>query len=102
VALVVAAAIVAIAWPFVSPEREPPEPALSSEQRRRLELEERRDAAYVALRELEQDARTGKVTPEDYETERARLRAEAASALRALDTLEGAARGAAQTPSLED
>jgi signal transduction histidine kinase len=33
------AAIVAIAWPFVSPEREPPEPALSNEQRRRLELE---------------------------------------------------------------
>jgi hypothetical protein len=102
VAVVVAAAIIVVAWPFVSPEAEPPEPALSGEQRLRLELEERRDAAYAELRELAQDARTGKVTPEDEEAERARLRAEAGAALRALDTLDASARAAGETAPRED
>jgi hypothetical protein len=102
VALLVAAAILAVAWPFVSPEPEPAEPALSDAERERLDLLERRDAAYEGLRELEQDTRTGKVTPEDYETERTRLRAEAGAALRALDTLDAAARDAARTPPVED
>ncbi len=102
VALLVAAAIVVVAWPFVSPEPEPPEPALTPEERQRLELDERRDAAYAALRELAQDARTGKVTPEDEEAERERLRAEAGAALRALDRLDASARAAGDTAPEED
>jgi hypothetical protein len=52
---------------------------------------ERRDAAYAGLRDLEQDHRTGKVGDEDYQSERRRLRAEAAGALRGLDTLDSEA-----------
>ena len=47
-----------------------------------MELLERRDAAYAALRDLEQDHRTGKVTGDDYVAEREELRREAAAALR--------------------
>jgi hypothetical protein len=57
------------------------------EEVRRLALEEERDAAYQALRDLEQELHTGKVTAADYELERSRLRAEAAAALRELNRL---------------
>jgi len=87
VAVLVAGAVLFVAWPFASAESEPPELALSETDRRRLELRERRDEAYQALRDLEQDMQIGKVMPDDYELERARLRAEAAEALRELDRL---------------
>jgi hypothetical protein len=87
VAVLVAGAVLFVAWPFASPEAEPPEEALSDADRRRLELRERRDEAYQSLRDLEQELHTGKVTPADYELERGRLRAEAAEALRELDRL---------------
>jgi len=64
VALLVAIAVAAVAWPFVSPARGVPEPVLSERDRRRIELLERRDAAYSGLRDLEQDHRTGKVSDE--------------------------------------
>jgi hypothetical protein len=88
VAVLVTGAVLFVAWPFASPEREPPEQALSGADRRRLELRERRDEAYQALHDLEQELRTGKITPADYELERGRLRAEAADALRGLDELD--------------
>jgi hypothetical protein len=88
VALLVTAAVLFVAWPFASPEQEPPEQALSAADRRRLELRERRDEAYQALQDLEQELHTGKITPADYELERARLRSEAADALRGLDELD--------------
>ena len=88
VALLVGVAVVAVAWPFLSPERGRPDDRLSDEDRRRIELLERRDAAYAALRDLEQDHRTGKVNGEDYAAERANLRQEAASVLRMLDQLD--------------
>jgi hypothetical protein len=87
VAVLVAAAVLFVAWPFASPEAEPPEPALGETDRRRLELRERRDEAYQALRDLELELHTGKITARDHEAERARLRAEAAEALRELDEL---------------
>ena len=87
VAVLVTGAVLLVAWPFVTPGGEPPEARLSAEDRRRLELAEARDAAYAALRELEEDLRTGKVVQADYEEERVRLRAEAAAALRGLDAL---------------
>jgi hypothetical protein len=88
VAVVVAAVVVAVAWPLLSPERGAPEQALAPRDRERLELLERRDEAYAALRDLEQDHRTGKVADDDYRRERARLRAEAADTLRGLDRLD--------------
>ena len=88
VAVAVTVAVVAVAWPFLSPERGRPDDRLSDEDRRRIELLERRDAAYAALRDLEQDHRTGKVSDIDYADERGRLREEAAAALRGLDQLD--------------
>jgi hypothetical protein len=94
-AAIVIGALVFVAWPFVSPDPEPPEPALSDADRARLAAAERRDEAYAALRELELDRRTGKLTDEDYARERARLRGDAAEALRELDRLDSEAqRGA--------
>jgi hypothetical protein len=86
-AALVMLAVLIVAWPFVSPEREGPEQRLSDDDRRRLALAEARDAAYSSLRDLEQDLRTGKVTEPDYRAERDRLRAEAARVLRELDQL---------------
>ena len=57
----------------------------SALDRRRLELAEERDRALAALKELELDHRTGKVTDEDYRALVGPLRREAAEALRALD-----------------
>lgn len=54
-------------------------------ERERLRLAEERDRALVALRELEFDHRTGKISDADYREQVGELRREAALALRALD-----------------
>src|SRR5262249_26056475 len=69
-------------------------PRLSDEQRARIELRERRDAAYGALRELELEHRTGKLTDEDYVRSRDELRAEALEVLRLLGDDEPPVAGA--------
>lgn len=83
------AAVVFVARPFL---REPvatldadrlEEP--SESQRRRLELAEERDRALAALKELELDHRTGKISDEDYAELLGPLRRQAAEALRALE-----------------
>jgi hypothetical protein len=71
-------------------------PAASAEQLRRIELRERRDNAYVALRELELDHDTGKLDDADYAAATAELRAEAVAALAALE--EDEKRAAAPAP----
>jgi hypothetical protein len=53
--------------------------------RRQLEMAERRDRALLALKELEFDHRTGKVSDEDYRALVGPLRREAADALRGLE-----------------
>jgi hypothetical protein len=88
VAVLVAVAVIAIAWPFVAPQRREPDATLSDAERRRIELLERRDATYAELRDLEQDHRTRKVSDDDYEAERRHLRGEAAAVLRELDALD--------------
>jgi hypothetical protein len=72
------------------------EPALAAEadrlhepdaaERRRLSLAEERDRSLAALKELEFDHRTGKVSDEDYRALVGPLRRQAAEALRALDS----------------
>src|ERR1700675_897824 len=54
-------------------------------ERRRLELIEERDRALAALKELEFDHRTGKITDEDYRAVVGPLRRRAAEALQALE-----------------
>jgi hypothetical protein len=90
-ALLVIGCVVLVAWPFV---REPA-PAddnltrLSAPDRERLRLEEERDRALAALKELEFDHRTGKVSDEDYRLQVGELRRQAGEALRALDEVRG-------------
>lgn len=53
-----------------------------------LDALERRDRALAALRELEFDHRTGKITDDDYHALLAPLRHDAAEALQAADAAE--------------
>ena len=87
--LLAAACAVYVARPFL---REPAVAAaddrldrLDERGRERLALVEERDRALDALKELELDHRTGKVSDEDYRALVAPLRAEAARAMKALE-----------------
>lgn len=86
-ALLAAVCVVLVALPFL---REPAGSDLLDEpnelERRRLELSEARDRALEALKELELDHRTGKVSDPDYRSLVGPLRREAAQALRELES----------------
>jgi cytochrome c-type biogenesis protein CcmI len=85
-ALLAVAAVLFVARPLLrEPRGDDALEALAPEERRRLELAEERDRALAALKELEFDHRTGKVSDEDYRTLLRELRRNAADALRALD-----------------
>jgi hypothetical protein len=89
-ALLAVAAVVLVARPFL---REPvaPDDSLAARDpaaEERLRLVERRDRALAALKELEFDHRTGKVSDDDYRELVGPLRREAALALRALEPRE--------------
>ena len=91
-ALVLGGALALVAVVFVArPFLRDPSPSsdrldeLGARERRRLELIEERDRALAALKELEFDHRTGKVTDDDYRAQVGPLRRRAAAALRALD-----------------
>ena len=81
-ALLAVAAVWFVARPFlgrepdVLPAEPPPE---------RLALEEERDRALAALKDLEFDHRTGKISDDDYRGLVGDLRRDAAEALKALD-----------------
>jgi hypothetical protein len=86
-AVVAVAAVVLAALPFL---RDPAPAADRLErqdelERRTLELAEERDRALAALKELEFDHRTGKVSDEDYRRLVGPLRVRAAQTLRALE-----------------
>jgi hypothetical protein len=96
-ALAVAAMLAVVAVVFVArPFLRDPSPAsdrldeLAPEARQRLALAEARDRALAALKELEFDHRTGKVSDEDYREQVGPLRRRAAEALRALEQGEQA------------
>jgi hypothetical protein len=65
-----------------------------------LALVEERDRALAALKELEFDHRTGKVTDDDYRRDVGPLRQEAARALRALDREPRYRAGVTEIPDL--
>ena len=94
-AVVEVAAVVFVARPFL---REPAPVSdrldeLAPEERQRLSLAEERDRALAALKELEFDHRTGKVSDDDYRAQVGPLRRGAADALRALEAGEHPDRG---------
>jgi hypothetical protein len=88
-ALLAVACVLVVALPFLR------RPGLSAAEdrlerpdaleQRRLELAEERDRALAALKELEFDHRTGKVSDEDYRELVGPLRRRAAETLRALE-----------------
>jgi hypothetical protein len=91
-ALAVAAVLAVIVVVFVArPFLRDPSPAsdrldeLAPEARERLALAEERDRALAALKELEFDHRTGKISDDDYRTQVGPLRRRAAEVLRALE-----------------
>jgi hypothetical protein len=97
VALALAAVLAVLAVAFVArPFLKEPDPVsdrldeLSDLERRRLELSEERDRALAALKELEFDHRTGKVSDDDYRELVGPLRRRAAETLRALEPRAGA------------
>ena len=91
-ALAVACAIV-VALPFLR------EPSVRDDrlkapddlEQRRLAVAEERDRALAALKELEFDHRTGKISDDDYRAQVGPLRRRAAEALRALEVRAEAA-----------
>ena len=90
-ALLAVAAVWFVARPFLrSPAAEEPLVELGRAGRERLALEEERDRALGALKELEFDHRTGKISDDDYRSLVGELRRAAADALRSLDRGTGA------------
>lgn len=86
-ALLAAACVFAVALPYLR-EPEPHDDTLGAPgelERRQLELSEVRDRALAALKELELDHRTGKISDEDYRSLVGPLRREAGQALQALE-----------------
>lgn len=88
-ALLAIACVLLVARPFLrNPAPPPGEDRLDEpdeERSRQLALAEERDRALAALKELEFDHRTGKVSDEDYRALVGPLRRRAAEALRALE-----------------
>jgi cytochrome c-type biogenesis protein CcmI len=85
-ALLVVAAVVLVALPFLRrPGLSTSEDRLDETDAARLELAEERDRALAALKELEFDHRTGKISDDDYRELVGPLRRRAADALRALE-----------------
>jgi hypothetical protein len=86
-AALAAVCVIVVALPFL---REPSArddrlEAPDELEQRRLAVAEERDRALAALKELEFDHRTGKISDEDYRAQVAPLRRRAAEALRALE-----------------
>ena len=86
-ALLAVACVVFVAAPFLRGNAGDDElvSARSDAARERVRLLEERDRALAALKELEFDHRTGKVSDADYAALLPSLRREAASAIRALE-----------------
>jgi hypothetical protein len=83
-ALMATGAVVFVAQPFLRQSRERREREPHDQILPRLTLLERRDRALAALRELEFDHRTAKVSDADYRLLLGQLRREAAEALHSL------------------
>jgi len=86
-ALLAAACVVFVARPFLREPlaRDDRLVEVGDEEREHLRLAEERDRALAALKELEFDHRTGKISDADYRELVAPLRREAAAALAALE-----------------
>jgi hypothetical protein len=85
--LLAVACVLLVARPFLR-DPQPADDRLdqpAEREQERIALAEERDRALAALKELEFDHRTGKVSDEDYRAQVGPMRRRAAEALRALD-----------------
>jgi hypothetical protein len=83
-ALLTVLCVLFVAGPLLRPAREGEDAGASPAEEERLRLLEERDRALAALKELEFDHRTGKISDEDYRALLGPLRREAAETLRRL------------------
>jgi hypothetical protein len=98
-AVIAVAAAVLVALPFLR-EPQAADDALAAPgelEQRQLALSEERDRALAALKELEFDHRTGKVSDDDYRELVGPLRQRAAETLRALELRAGPAEDRVRT-----
>ncbi len=86
--LLVIVALALVVWVVAAPLRGGPRSVEGEEAAERDRLHAARDATYAQIRELELDARTGKVSDEEFRAEDRRLRGEAVGILRQLDALD--------------
>jgi hypothetical protein len=84
-ALLAVACVVFVARPLLRSGRADASAGLDGDEEGRLQLLEERDRALAALKELEFDHRTGKISDEDYRGLVGPLRRQAGEALRALE-----------------
>ena len=84
-ALLAVACVVFVARPLLRPGRGDALATPDPEEEGRLRLLEERDRALAALKELEFDHRTGKISDEDYRALVGPLRRQAGEALRGLE-----------------
>lgn len=90
-AVLAVAAVVLVALPFLRETAGDDQLETSSPaEDQRLAWSEERDRALAALKELELDHTTGKVSDEDYRSLVGPLRRSAADALRAIDAIDAA------------
>lgn len=97
--LLAIACVVLVARPFLR-DPEPSDDSLgrpAEGEQERIALAEERDRALAALKELEFDHRTGKISDEDYRAQVVPLRRRAAEALRALEVRTEAANKTVRT-----
>jgi hypothetical protein len=93
-AVLAVAAVLWVARPLLVRDDRTGEPEADAAAAERLQLLEERDRALAALKELEFDHRTGKISDTDYAELVRPLREDAAAALAALDAVTGAERAA--------
>ncbi len=93
--LIAAVVIGIVAWPLVSVNYFR---ALTASADTLTELTVQRDAALKAIKDLEFDRETGKVSADDFPIYDRRLREQALQAMQALDAFQAAQRPALQAP----
>ena len=102
-AVLAVACVALVALPFLREPKSESDRLLQPDEleQRRLALAEARDRSLAALKELEFDHRTGKVSDDDYRELVGPLRRSAAAALRALDRRKGYGPAMSEAPLTE-
>ena len=96
---ILAIVLLALAYPLIGSGALKTQPELAESEL--SDLLYRKDAAYIALKDLEFDMRTGKIGKEDYEEVKTSLEAEAVSLIAMIDAVGKTASGGAKAEKPE-